>query len=674
MYSIVQGELITVKRIFGLSVTLILLLFSSQLFAAHSALYPEDWDPLLSDGQGRFLHDFSYAGYHYGAPDLPDTDGLPVFDVAADYGADPTGNADGSASIQQAINDAQAAGGGIVFFPAGQYRCDSPLIISASRIVLRGAGSDASFLFFTSTPLSNGKSHILFQGAVGTGADKPLSEDAENRSFTLSVDDADGLNVGDDVVIGWEITDDFIEEHGMTGTWVAFNGSWVPVFRRTITAIDLAASPKRITVDVPLRYPVRVRDRGSVRKETGYLEECVVEDLAFSNAVEVEQAWSRNQTRVLEMQGVKHSYLRRVASFESPFYPELQGKHLQSCGFKFLSSKAVTVEACVLENAQNRGDGGNGYLFEVSQSGEILFRDCIARNGRHNFIQNWGFGTSGVVWLRCESSGSAVVNRMGGLEIATRAYSEYHHSLSMACLVDSCLFHDGWSTGNRRDWSTGAGHTATETVLWNTRGDGMGRILSFNYGQGYVIGTDAMDVHTTQSVVAGALATGTEPYDYTEFINGAVYLRPQSLYESQRSRRLHLPELDDGPIPTAALALHYGGPETVSAGRGQPLTLHVDVEHAVDAVQYQWYRVDNAESWQPLPGGDGPTLVFDALREEDEGVYCCIVTDALAQAQFPFIHVELNVVVSLRPILSLALIVVLCIQGCLYARQAAAKQ
>ena len=56
-----------------------------------SSLYPKDWRPGYADAQGRFLHDFSYAGYHRGERALPDVAG-PVFDVtAAPYGADASG-------------------------------------------------------------------------------------------------------------------------------------------------------------------------------------------------------------------------------------------------------------------------------------------------------------------------------------------------------------------------------------------------------------------------------------------------------------------------------------------------------------------------------------------------------------------------------------------------------
>ena len=65
-----------------------------------SKLYPADWTPGDADAQGRFLHDFSYAGYHSGLRAIP-VSGLNVTDVTkAPYNADPTGTADATAAIR----------------------------------------------------------------------------------------------------------------------------------------------------------------------------------------------------------------------------------------------------------------------------------------------------------------------------------------------------------------------------------------------------------------------------------------------------------------------------------------------------------------------------------------------------------------------------------------------
>jgi len=335
------------------------------------------------------------------------------------------------------------------------------------------------------------------------------------------------------VNIGWVITDDFIAEHNMTGTWVSFNGQWKPFFRRIVTNVNLGSSPHEVTLDVPLRYPAKLRDQASLRKETGHIEEAGLEYLSVANSVDWDEAWDEERVHAVAFRNAKDCWIRNVNSFDPPYAPGA-GYHLQSGGLYILSSKRMTVENCMMEKAQHRGGGGCGYLFEISKSNEILIRDCVGSEGRHNFIQNWDFGTTGCVFLRCVSTGGRCLTSKYDF-IGYTCDSEYHHSLSMACLVDQCTIQDGWYGGNRGDWSSGAGHSVTQSVYWNT--DGGGHINSWQYGWGYIIGTQGVTVTT---FMLGDSATGTGPEDFKEGLNNGENLVPQSLYEDQRAKRLGL--------------------------------------------------------------------------------------------------------------------------------------
>ena len=186
-----------------------------------------------------------------------------------------------------------------------------------------------------------------------------------------------------------------------------------------------------------------------------------------------------------------------------------------------------------MENSQNRGSGGNGYLFEISQSSEVLIRDSVGVAGRHNFIQNWGFGTTGCVFLRTLSEhGESHMDAEGDLRSV--GFSEFHHSLAMANLIDSSVANDGWKAVNRLFYSSGAGHTATQNVFWNIQGTGS--LYSYQYGHGYVIGSTDIEVFTEVSDVYES--HGTTPEDYSEGIGEGNTLHPQSLYEDQLRRRL----------------------------------------------------------------------------------------------------------------------------------------
>ncbi|MEP7122497.1 MAG: glycosyl hydrolase family 28-related protein [Byssovorax sp.] len=500
-----------------------------------SALYPEAWTPAFSDGEGRFLHDFSYAGYHHGEAEAKAPAAAPVLDVVAQYGADPLGKTDATGAAQKALDDAAAMGGAVVFFPEGLYRLDGLLAAHASGVVVRGAGADKTKLYFTASAGMSDGAHLLLSGDATVDLELALTHEGAPRADSVEVADPGDLAPGDDVAIGWVITDAFIEEHGMTGTWKAFNGTWQPFFLRTVVAVDKASSPPRIKLDVPLRYPAKLRDAASVRRQKGAIHECGVESLSISNAVAWDAAWTVLRSHAIRFVHTRDCWIRGVSSFSSPAAPTSGpgvGAHLQSGGILVEESKRVTVADSHLGLAENRGDGGSGYLFEIQRSSEVLLRDDVGENGRHNFIQNWGFGTTGCVFLRVESRGGvAMINKDDTLGLT--GLSEFHHSLATANLIDSSTFDDGFSIVNRGDESTGAGLAGTENVLWNLRGKGT--LRSLQYRTGYVIGTRDLYPVTDSPLPMGV---GTAPIDFLEGLDRGAGLAPTSLYEDQLAKRL----------------------------------------------------------------------------------------------------------------------------------------
>jgi hypothetical protein len=73
-----------------------------------------------------------------------------------------------------------------------------------------------------------------------------------------------------------------------------------------------------VTLDIPLRYDALVKNRASLRPESGHLEQCWVEDLALSNAVKWNDAWAQNQVHALMLSGVKDCWVEAVHSAPSP--------------------------------------------------------------------------------------------------------------------------------------------------------------------------------------------------------------------------------------------------------------------------------------------------------------------------------------------------------------------
>ncbi|NVB40007.1 hypothetical protein G6O69_19335 [Pseudenhygromyxa sp. WMMC2535] len=501
-----------------------------------SVLYPEDWTPELVDEDGRFLHDFSYAGYHGGVLPLPEQ--IPGVERSVlDDGADPTGAEDSTAAIQASIDFVGEAGGGVVWLPPGSYRCDGLLTVAHAGVVIRGAGPETS-LWFTRTAEMNGQEHLSFRGQLVQGAELALLEDGAPRSETVRVgaDAGDALALGDDLAIGWVITDEFVDEHEMAGMWASFNGQWRTFFRRELVAMDCDAAGCTLTLDVPLRYPAKLRDQASVRVETGYLEEVGLEHLRLSTvSADWDAAWTNPRSHAAAMIAVKDSWMRGLSSFESPNSSDDRQRHLMSGGLFVSDAKRVTVADSTMAWPQHRGTGGAGYLFEISRSSEIMTRDSVASGGRHNFIQNWDFGTSGCVWLRVESeAGAAFVDSTESVPLP--GYSDFHHSLAMANLIDGARIDDGWHAVNRTGFSSGAGHSATQNVFWAVSGAGV--LRSFQWGWGYIIGSHGLSIE--RELDEGMLFESlyTAPEDWLEGAEVAASLEPASLYEDQLARRL----------------------------------------------------------------------------------------------------------------------------------------
>ncbi|HEY9250427.1 MAG TPA: glycosyl hydrolase family 28-related protein [Rariglobus sp.] len=512
-----------------------------------SALFPEDWTPGYKDAEGRFLHDFSYAGYHSGEKPLPAVEAA-VIDAVAAFGADPSGAKDSAQAIQSAIDAAQAGGGGVVYLPAGTYLCSKGLLIKRDRIVLRGAGPSLTQLVFSGREKRD-DAGITIQGNPSLLNETALVNDAPQLTRTLDVADASRFKVGDDVDVSWMITAGFVAEHGMTGTWSAHNGTRQVFFRVNITAINTTGTPHRIVVDAPLRYPAKIRDAVMLSRRNSYVEECGIERLSLSDAMPVnnEGLWpAGKRRRLVTLSHAKNCWIRDVHSFA----PEGTGGHqLYDKGFQVLRSKRITIEDCSLAHAQRR-EGGCGYLYELSGSNDILLKNCSGVAGRHNFTSNWLFGNVGNVFLRCLSRDGA----LGDWKNAPGP-SDFHHSLSIACLIDSSMVDDGWDAANRGKTSAGAGHTVTQSVFWNCRG--AGNIRSAQYGLGYLIGLAATLNVVTEVNLNEPLQwwekqyVGTEPWDFVEGPGRNESLQPQSLYEEQlRMRLLKTPSMHE-PRPRA---------------------------------------------------------------------------------------------------------------------------
>ena len=580
--------------------------------AWRSTLYPENWTPpgeSVPFASAKLIQDFSYAGYRRGEEVIPNIAG-PVFNVTT-YGADATGINDSTVSIQNAIDAAAAAGGGVVFLPSGTFRVSPQgtqtycLRISTSNIVLRGAGTAATFLLNTSYTMT-GKAVIqVAPPSTSLGTVRNINADLPGPTRRIPVNNAGSFVPGNIVRIQWSFTDDWIIENNQQTWWNATNGRpGDATYFREVVATNAAEG--WIEVDVPTRYSIKTRDAASVRTIGGQLTHVGIESLAIGNLQHPGNQWGENDYTVegTSAYDAHASWLIRISNVRDSWISGVHSRqaatnnrtcHMLSNGISLTSCLRVTVQNCQMRRPQYGGGGGNGYMYRVQTSNECLVKNSIADFSRHGFVVSHA-GTSGNVFHQCEDQETqrATGSTTNGSGYTTGGSgSDNHMHFSHSNLWDQCHAHNSFYTAHHRTTSGTVPHglTSAHAVYWNTTGSGTRYndiVRSEQLHYGYVIGTSG-----TKNGATNPTGGNTAPADHLEGIGQGANMEVASLYSDQLAKRMQgvlvLMEKEDTVAPTSAHPLNasiytYGsgpvtcqwsqisGPTAVFADASSPVT------------------------------------------------------------------------------------------------------
>ena len=269
--------------------------------AWRSTLYPANWQPpsaAVSFASAKLIQDFSYAGYRRGEVMLPTITG-PVFDVTQ-YGADPTGATDSTTAIQSAINAAAAAGGGVVFLPAGEFRVSPQgsnshcLRVSTSNIVIRGAGTTQTFLLNTSYAMRSKSVILVSPSSTSSGTAQAITANLPGPTRRIPVANAGSFSTGNIVSLQWNFTSDWVTENNQETWWGESSPGSATYFREVV-----ATNPTEgwIELDVPTRYWIKTRDNPTVRTVSGFLRNVGIESLSIGNLQHPGSGWGKRTTR-----------------------------------------------------------------------------------------------------------------------------------------------------------------------------------------------------------------------------------------------------------------------------------------------------------------------------------------------------------------------------------------
>jgi hypothetical protein len=460
-------------RVLNASVGSICLTF---LFGAATALAADNQSEWVHPGAngkleykstpaGDRIMDFSYAGYKGGGVALPN--------VPAKKTVQPSGGEDDTATIQAAIDAVGAmplidGSHGAVELAPGEYKCASPISISASGVVLRGGGSSGektSTIKLTGRPHTaitvgvpgsrrgkgKGKGDAADSEAASSGDFKPLETtitDAYVPSGVISFNVANSKNfaVGDLISIRRPVTeawvkfmhmDDMVRD-GKAETWL--RPGTTTNTERKIAAID----GSKITLDVPLSDSF---------------------DAKYLNPPGVAVVKIRPPARVSEV-GIEHLHIesppQAINHTEAHFNAlRMTGEDCWVRDFAIDETmNSVGVNGCritleqvsVMRKALHPGSSKPA---EFAPNGSQVLMDRCSVTGDNIWYIGMGAGVAGpVVALNCTFKGDGA--------------AESHQRWSTGLLLDNCRAPGGGlDFRNRGEMGSGHGWTMGWGVLWN---------------------------------------------------------------------------------------------------------------------------------------------------------------------------------------------------------------
>jgi hypothetical protein len=502
------------------------LLLSGNLFAQTTSLIQKGSDGRLvytPDSDGFVIPDFSYAGYHNGNKEIPDVAVVKTISPIA---------GDNTTHIQNAINEVGqlALNNGIrgaILLQAGKYEINGTINVNKDGIVLRGEGNSTIIYAKGNTP--NQRDVIVMGNSSANRWTSKVSNTQQNitndivpvGAMSFTVTSVLPYNVGDLIAVYHPCSANWLQAVDYGGVPASASNeywkvdSYPVIYHRYITAI----SGNEITIDAPIFYTLnKSLSQSYIYKigGTATIKEIGIENLC----VEIESAGGTNEAHA--WQAV------RFRTVENSWARNLTTKGFGQSGFITESCTRTTIENCQAIQPVSLIDGEKRYNFNTYLNSQlILFKDCYASEGRHNYVSNGTSTVSGIVFLNCVSEKVYNTNE-GHRHWSQGMLFDGHTEIDLSNRENRFVL----GLFNRTDNGTGHGWSAVQSVLWNcdVTNQGIIGLQKPPTSQNYAIGCIAGEI-------TGKPISSTDfPIGYVESHNTKITEIP-SLYLAQLNDR-----------------------------------------------------------------------------------------------------------------------------------------
>lgn len=413
--------------------------------------FGENWLP-----SGR-LPDFSYAGYRNGDRPIPD---YPVRATVTEFGARGDDDVDDTAAFQAALAKTEA---GAIAVPPGRYILSGILRITRSGVVLRGAGTGKTTLFF-SKPLEDIEPNsgattsgrvtsnyswsgglITIQGKLQSDVLTPITSGVLRGTRELTVENASRLKVGQTVeVFQTDTADNTLAKHlymDDAGDISQLKGKTRTSLVTRITAIE----GNQVKIQRWLRCDLRPEWKPVLRAFEPTVHDSGVEDLTMEFPVTpYEGHFTERGFNPLAFNGVAHCWGRRLKFINPDSGPMVSGAF-------------NTVSDVVSESVRPPDTGGQQghHGIYMSGMGDHLFTRFDLRM---RFVHD----------ISVSQCAGVVVSEGRGEDLCFDHHKRAPYEI---------LFTDIDIGKGTRPWKSGGGaglgkHAAARVTFWNVRGAG----------------------------------------------------------------------------------------------------------------------------------------------------------------------------------------------------------
>ncbi len=423
------------------------------------------------DKNGVTIPDYSFAGYHSGGVALPT--------VPAQINILPTG-ADDTAAIQQAIDsvsarplDAKGFRGAVQLAPS-VFHCSAALVIAASGVVLRGAGSDADHEATSINLTGDPHVGIIIKGNFALNTTSPATDITDAYvpfgARTVHVTNATHIHAGDLVQISKPVTTAWIEFMGMSKLERADRDEhWIGAkalnARRVVTAVNGNA----VTFQIALMDSYDSRFLGAEHftvqpvAVSEQVKEVGVEDLRIV-APTVSVGFHDPHTIAMEINAAADSWVRNVAMIDTTegVRVDFDSERITLTRVDVEQSKTVTSSAkpfhfaingtqVLVDRATGIGDSVTYFATEPGQQGPVVILNSVFYgDGNLEPHQRW---STGLLVDNCSvpNGGIHLINRgiMGSGHGWAIGWGVVWNSTASEFIIQQAPGTITWAMGNR---------------------------------------------------------------------------------------------------------------------------------------------------------------------------------------------------------------------------------